>query len=451
MPTDLDPKTVEVWAGLREQTSRESVLQDEIDSLRAALSGYDGYRDFLRSQAGFADYEDNLTDWSSDIAEIASDDATETVAFLEGLFADFVTFRGDATTGALAQPTYDDYRTYLLDNGAAAVDADRHIQLLKLAFNPDTALAADVGATTDWVGLEQTLVDNGVASSSAAATVDALQSVFPTTSALDRQLLASSSWIGVETYLTDNGLDSTTASDAVADLKTAYGSTLDTAVKDQVATIDSYTDLEQYLLDQGLSQERASTIVAKVQRVYDSFGAFRTAILSSRTALSDLLSTVEQADDVGDQSAGLKIFDRAGETINGVDAPAGAVSIRGTEVHFSQLERADASEATAGDVTYSDLTVDTPSGSLSTSTSGTVTVSATLENTNTSADVVGLTVPLLVNDRGSRAKTVDIPAGQTTTVAFSFGADLLGLGEYTFQIGDSGTATVVVTASGIFG
>jgi len=451
MPTDLDPKTVEVWAGLREQTSRESVLQDEIDSLRAALSGYDGYRDFLRSQAGFADYEDNLTAWSSDIAEIASDDVTETVAFLGGLFADFDTFRGDDSSGALAQPTYDDYRSFLLDNGAAAVDADRHIQLLKLAFDPDTALAADVGATTDWDGLEQTLVDNGVASDSAAATVDALRSVFATVSAFDRQILASGSWTEVETYLTDNGLDSTTASDAVADLKTAYGSTLDTAVKDQVATIDSYDDLEQYLLDQGLSQERASTVVGKVQRVYDSFGAFRTAILSSRTPLSDLLSTVEQADDVGDQSAGLKIFETAGETINGVDAPAGAVSIRGTEVHFSQLETADASEATAGDVTYSDLTVDTPSGSLSTSTSGTITVSATLENTNTSADVVGLTVPLLVNGAGSRAKTVDIPAGQTTTVAFTFAADLLGLGEYVLQIGDSGTATVVVTASGIFG
>jgi len=451
MPTDLDPKTVEVWAGLREQTSRESVLQDEIDSLRAALSGYDGYRDFLRSQAGFADYGDNLTAWGSDIAEIASDDVTETVAFLEVLFADFDTFRGDDSSGALAQPTYDDYRTFLLDNGATAVDADRHIQLLKLAFDPDTALAADVGATAGWDGLEQTLVDNGVASDSAAATVDALRSLFPVVSAFDRQIIASSSWTEVETYLTDNGLDNTTASDVVADLKTAYGSTLDTAVKDQVATIDSYDDLEQYLLDQGLSAERASTLVAKAKRVYNSFGAFRTAILSSRTPLSDLLSTVEQADDIGDQSAGLKIFETAGETINGVDAPAGAVSIRGTEVHFSRLETADASEATAADVSYSNLTVDTPSGSLSTSTSGTVTVSATLENTNTSADIVGLTVPLLVNGSGSRAKTVDILAGQTTTVAFTFAADLLGLGEYTLQIGDSGTATVVVTASGIFG
>lgn len=448
---DLEPETKEVWAGLRELTSTTSTLRDEIDTLRAQLSGFDAYQSFLKSQASYSDLETNLTTRYDSIAGVSGSDVTETVSFLTDTIADFATYAGDGSVGALSLSGFDAYRTFLLDNGASSVGADRHIQLLKEGFGPDAAVAADAAAHDDWGAFEDELEANGVSASSAGTTVDRLRDAFASVGALDRTVLGADTWTDVESALQDRGLSSGAAADIVDDLQAAYGDPLSETAKDQFSEFDSFAQFEEYLIDKGFDSDKASTFVKKVTNQYQNFNQFRKQVISKQQAITKLINqsqTQPSTGGSGGANAGVKVYQQSGTTDDGVPIPAGGVEVRGTEVHFSQVGAPPPQQSQpSGSLSYSAITLTPAKPNLNPSES--VTIASDV--TNSSSTAIPLAATLVVDGSVLDRKPLSpIPANSTRTVSFTVtGNDLGGLGEYDVGIGDSGTTTIRVVPKGI--
>lgn len=168
MRTDpqLDPETKEVWAGIRSRNSMVSELQNQINALRSRVSGIIGYQDFLEQSSvdSFDSYESELKTKAGNYNSVDEGDVAEATQTVRDNFSSFSDFTGDASndTGIFGLVGYDEYRTYLTDNGVGELAADQHNRTIQALFSSDALLITKITeAFSSWDELKQWLIDNG--------------------------------------------------------------------------------------------------------------------------------------------------------------------------------------------------------------------------------------------------------------------------------------------------
>jgi hypothetical protein len=150
-PPKLEPKTKEVWAGLRVVTSMSSDLYTLVQDLRSRLTGYDSYIDTVNGSISFNGLESSMQADYADLTGYSDSDITATVDVLEANFS--WSNYSDSSSGAPSQDGYDSYRSYLISNGLTDVEADNHIRLLKDWYDPSYTVHTDrdqIGSYSDW-------------------------------------------------------------------------------------------------------------------------------------------------------------------------------------------------------------------------------------------------------------------------------------------------------------
>jgi hypothetical protein len=433
----LEPKTKEIWAGVRNLAGMVSELASEIADIRGALNGFESYKDFLRNQSSFDELESSLESEFSEVSDISVSDVEDTVQLLRDNFS-YSDYKND-TDGTLSKADFDAYRSFLTSNGLSTVQADRHIQLLQERFNANATFSSDAGTHTDWDSFQTELENNGVSSSSAQTTIDDLKTVFTSVQAMDREVMGSDDWPAFQTYLEDNGLSSGEATGVVDDLKQAYGNTLDATAKDNFSAFDSFSEFEQYLVDQGFSADEASNIVQQIENNYADFDEFRTQVLSSEDGLTEILNNSSSGSETSDTGAGVRVFESSGTTEDGVNVPQGAVEVKGTEVHFSQLGSVNDTaeeEPDSGAVAWTALDVD----NLNPFPGEIITVTGTVEYVALSGSA-SVNASLVVNGNVRSTRSIQIASGEVKTVSFDTKFDV---GSYDVGISSSPTKTVFV-------
>lgn len=178
---DLKPKTKEIWAGIRSAGSASSELQDEINRIRARLSGIVSYQEFLEPLTQFAGWESALETEADACGTITADEVEGTiVAPVESNFASFSDYTGDKSngTGVYAQNSYDAYRTYLTNNGLSSIDADQHIQAVQGLFGSDNTFLDRINEFGSYSELDTWLTNNGWTDDEAQALIDDLKAKY---------------------------------------------------------------------------------------------------------------------------------------------------------------------------------------------------------------------------------------------------------------------------------
>lgn len=440
----LEPKTKEIWAGVRNLSGMVSELASEIADIRGNLNGFDSYKDFLRSQSTWTELESNLkTELSTGNPDVEDSQVTDTVDLLQDNFASFSDYKGDSNSGTLSQSNYDQYRSFLTNNGLTNVEADQHIQLLQNEFNENATFSSDGSTHTDWDSFQTELENNGVSSSSAETTVNDLKTVFTSVSAMDREVMGSTDWADFQSYLENNGLSSTEATNAVDDMKAAYGNTLDSAAKDNFSEFDTFQEFEDYLVNElGFSSSEAADIRQQIENNYSSFDEFREQVLSSEDGLTEILNDSSSGSETSDTGAGVRVFESSGTTSDGVSVPKGAVEIKGTEVHTSQLgsiNNGAEDEADSGALAWTSTEAD----DLNPFPGESVRISCTLEYVALSGST-SASAKLIVNGNVRKSKSVPVAAGEVKTVSFLTDFEV---GSYDVQINTSGEITIYCNES----
>jgi hypothetical protein len=452
----VDPKTIEIWLGVRRPDSAISELQQEIDQLRRNADGLTAYQSVAEGRVAFrADDEGDglygaLIDARPAGSPVTDDEIDATVGFLEDTFQDFPTYLGSDTSGLLSLATYDEYRGYLIDSGADSVDADEHISLLKSLFGAEDAIAADAGTHDRFSDFEASLESNGVDADTASAVTDDLARVYPSAAAVDRVVLGADSWDAVETAFEEAGLSGGAAADAVDALKSAYGSTLDSGSKDFFSRFDTYDEFKSYLQDNGFSADEADTFVSKVEKEYTDFNTFRNEVLADDSPGSAARNAVGHQTTVGsDDGLGIKVFEEAGEAADGTAMAAGDVAVR-TAGKVNVVQAPFSGGGGDGEVSVGATTASASSVGVG----ETVRLSAPAENTGSTeaSATVRLSVDAVAlgGDRSGvvASRTVTVPPGETRNVTFSYAPPKAG--EYDLRIGDGSPATVTATFAGEF-
>ena len=445
----LKPKTQEVWCGVRRTTGLVSELRQEINALRTELSGYSAYKDQLRTVDSFDELQTALSQRAADTAAVGDGDVTVTVGLLRDAFSGFDTYRGDQTSGALAQAAYDEYRSFLIDdNGVDPVPADKHIQLLNELFDPAATFDFDRTPDADWATFETRLDNNGVATDTAADVTDLLESAYPAPAAVNLLVQQSDSYAAVNAELQDAGLTAAEADEVIDAFKTAYGSTLDGSARDAFSEFTSFADLRSYLRnDLGLSQDRVDSLIAKLK---DKFGGDFDAVrkqLAAAESLEAFLADFDHNAESGDQGSGIgiKTFKNGGRDAAGREMPAGSVSIRAGGdglIRFLRLSDDGATEQTSesqSSLSWSDINA-SPDIVLP---SETTTISASVTSNSVLQAVAD--AQLIVNGQTVDSTVVTLPIGGTRTVSFDYQFD--SIGTFEVQINQTDTAIVRVTES----
>lgn len=192
--TQLEPQTKEIWAGIRTENSMTASIQDQINRLRSRLSGLDSYQDFLESISDFDTLESDLESRDDDFVDIGTSDVEDDIVSpVESNFSSFSDYKGDSNngTGVYNQSTYDDYRTYLTDNGLSSIAADQHLQDLQTLFPTDQAFIDAVDDNTSYSELETYLENNGYSDSEATELIDELKTQFASFDDLESALSGS--------------------------------------------------------------------------------------------------------------------------------------------------------------------------------------------------------------------------------------------------------------------
>ena len=185
MRTDpqLEPETKEIWAGIRSRNSMVSELQDQINALRSRVSGIIGYQDFLEQSSvdSFDSYESKLKTKAGNYNSVDESDVAEATQTARDNFASFSDFTGDASndTGIFGLTGYDEYRTYLTDNGVGELAADQHNRTIQALFSSDALLITKITEDfSSWDELKQWLIDNGWTSAEAEEFIAKLKEQF---------------------------------------------------------------------------------------------------------------------------------------------------------------------------------------------------------------------------------------------------------------------------------
>jgi len=180
----LEPKTKELWAGIRSTTSKQSTIQRYITELRSRVSGIVALQAMLEQSStdSFSAYETELKS-KTDVRAVSDSDAEEArdIVENESSFSSYSDYAGDAGngTGVHNQSDYDAYRGYLTSNGVGNVDADVHNRTIKRLYTPgDTFIDQVVNESTSFDELETWLDNQGFASEDATAFRDELEGEF---------------------------------------------------------------------------------------------------------------------------------------------------------------------------------------------------------------------------------------------------------------------------------
>ena len=349
-PPELDPKTVEVWLGVRRLDSMTSELYVLVEDLRSNLTGLSGYQDdAVASASSFDGLESSLKSTYQDVPEYDDSDIEATITTLEDAMS-WSTYSGDSSN------TWDGYRSFLTSNGVSSVDADRNIQLLQAWFDPSYTVHTD---------------------------------------------------------------------------------------RDQIG---SFADWETYVSNAGLASGDASTFRTKLESIYTDFAEFDSDALQTDDPLSKILNRApHDPDPTGGEGLGLKIWEQSGTTPSGMAASPGDVSVRtGGRIYLEKAPYnapADSDQATLswGTTSADDLLL---SGTDST------TVSATVDNTGTEAATI--TVPIVVDGTVETTRgPVEIPAGGSRTVSWTFGAPRFDYGSYAIAVGEADPVVISIAPGGI--
>ena len=177
----LDPSTKEIALGVRRPTGTRSGVERQLNIVTTRLSGLSRFQDWLESRGSFDALETGLQSRASNSTTVDDGDATTARDIVESAFSSWSGYKGDPnnSTGVYAQGSYDDYRSYLTNNGVAAVDADEHLQVVTELFTAEQylrdAIVNDLGS---YGALETWLQNRGWSSDEATAFTDQLQSEF---------------------------------------------------------------------------------------------------------------------------------------------------------------------------------------------------------------------------------------------------------------------------------
>lgn len=221
-----------------------------------------------------------------------------------------------------------------------------------------------------------------------------------------------------------------------------------------ISGFTSHSDHETYLQNNGFTADEASAFTSKIQANFtdddssgtewDEYNAFVQSVSSFEELKNGFSSESQLASDSedaqGQSVAGIRTFDTAGVTKDGVSVPAGATEVYGAEIHFSQtgFDHFDTQPET-----FSNLTTDDADNVLT--IGSTVTISADVTNPNS----FGIKAVAVLNEDGSTidSDTVVLAASQTKTVSFQVRKDEYVCHDY--AIADLSAVTICWAPAGI--
>lgn len=222
--------------------------------------------------------------------------------------------------------------------------------------------------------------------------------------------------------------------------------------QNDISGFTSHSEHETYLENNGFTADEADAFTAKIQANFtdedssgtewDEYNAFVQSVSSFEelkngfSSESQLASDSETAE--GESVAGIRTFDSAGVTKDGISVPAGATEVYGAEIHFSQTGH-DHFETSPE--TYSNLTVSDQAPEVG----ATITVSVDVTNPNS----FGIKAVATLTEDGSaiQTETVVLGGNSTKTVSFSVSKDQYVCHDYT--VSDLSAITVCWAPGGL--
>lgn len=208
--------------------------------------------------------------------------------------------------------------------------------------------------------------------------------------------------------------------------------------EDGVDDQTQYSEFNTYLQNNGFTSTEADTFIQKIKNNFtdddnsgttwdefhdfvvdtaDSYEEFQNQFGNQNTLTSDL--EVKDGANKGNSAAGIKVFDSAGVTRDGVDVPAGAVEVFGTEVHFSKTDNTTDGSVDPGTISYSNLRTDDSDDVVDVGQS--ITISADVENTHDSEQQIS--TALTEDGFVIRAESFRVQANSNRTISFTVTKD----------------------------
>lgn len=225
-------------------------------------------------------------------------------------------------------------------------------------------------------------------------------------------------------------------------------------------SIDNFTDFRNYL-EQGFgwTSTEVDRYIEKIRNNFtddDSSGSvfdeFKSYVLNTATSYQDIVnefgtqnvmgSEVENED--GGKAAGIKFYENAGVTQDGISVPQGSTEVFGKEIHFSQTGTVKQEDSGSSSL----FTVDnfqTDDSDDVVTVGQTVTFSADI--TSNSSYVEYFAASLTENGDSVDTKTFNIAPGNTRTVSFTVTKNEYVCNDY--KINSAGPITVCWVPAGL--
>jgi hypothetical protein len=243
-------------------------------------------------------------------------------------------------------------------------------------------------------------------------------------------------WLGIRQPQGDTSV----VAGLISKLRTNVGDW--SAFQTLVGGTSDYSSLQADLEGAGLTTEDASRLVEEIQNSYDSFTAFSDSVASLGSYLefqaqfgsTEGISGGGPGDD-GEDVAGIRIFEEAGTSFDGVSLPQGAVEVYGTRIEFSQKSATGDLPDDPDPIQYGTLQF-TPSSPEDVG----FLVDAEVQITNpNSGQAVSGSVPVLRDGIVVTDKQYDLAGGASTTISYVFTA--FSPKQTEVQIGQAGPKT----------
>lgn len=218
--------------------------------------------------------------------------------------------------------------------------------------------------------------------------------------------------------------------------------TFQTGVSNQT----SYSDFKTYLTNNGFTSDEADDFISKAQNNFNSWSDFQDYVVNQTDSYEEFRTGFGNTNTIGselqtqggDKISGVRFFEQAGVTKDGVDVPEGSVEVFGREVHFSQT---GSSAPSTSPVTYSNITSSDLLHTFDVGSNGTI--SADVSNPNSTP--VTENIPLIEDGSVLITTVRTIPANSTETVSFTIAKNSVECHDY--AIGD--TSEILVCWQGL--
>jgi len=202
--------------------------------------------------------------------------------------------------------------------------------------------------------------------------------------------------------------------------------------KTDVESISSLTEHETYLTNNGFSQSEAEELNGRIQSTYGDWSTWQSFLVTEDPTIQETYETFENVTEISGAggAAGIRVFDDAGTSYDGVSVPVGAVELFGAEVHFSKKggdgTREETEQTNPAQFEYSNLVVN----DTDLTTDGITGVIADITNTG---GVAGNAAPVFIVDGEVVDQNSDfvIEPGETRKASFAYQADGFGVAEVT--------------------